>query len=167
MGPRVIPALTRYKSGVPAAVAWCHYIIAHLHEWEYDETRPLSYSIRPIHRADCSWAVGWVAWRAGWYIDPLTGLTHYPDWGNSSSAWSHARHIGLAQVRPGDLIAYGPGGDKHLVFVLEGGRDPLCMSDGGPTGETPQYQRNSVLMGLGIPTYLRVNSAARHPVYPG
>ena len=141
-------------------------MIANLHEFSYDETRPLTYTTRPVIPADCSWACAWLAHRAGWLMDPLTGLDSWPDWGNSASCYSTSRHIGIAQVRPGDFVTYGPDGDKHMAFVIERllGNDLLCMSHGGPTGETPQYQKNSVLKGLGVPTYCRVNTAARHPV---
>ena len=82
------------------------------------------------------------------------------------SGCSASRHIAPGQVRPGDFITYGYGGDKHMVFVIARllGGDFLCMSHGGPTGETPQYQKHSVLVGLGVPTFCRVNTAARHPL---
>ena len=141
-------------------------MVKNLHEFEYDETRPLTYTIRPVIKADCSWACAWLAHRAGWLMDPLTGLDSWPDWGNSSSCWNTARHIAPGHVRPGDFITYGPGGDKHMVFVIARllAGDFLCMSHGGPTGETPQYQKHSVLVGLGTPTFCRVNTAARHPL---
>lgn len=165
MGPRIIPGLTPYKSGVKAGVSWAHWMILHHEEFVYSFRRPLYYHHLPPFDLDCSFSCGWVAWRSGWLVNPLTGTRDWPGWGNSSSAWARSRHIGLASVRAGDFITYGPGGDEHMVFVIEGGRDPLVMSDGRQGA--PEYGRNSQMVHLGVPTYLRVNTAARHPVYAG
>lgn len=152
------------KSAVKAITSWGLWGVHEemtSHNFFYDEVRPLTLTERMPWRGDCSWWVKWCYWRAGAVVDP-TGA-NWGGWGNSSSIFAHSRHIGIKQVRPADIIVYGPGGDVHAVLVVSIGKEILCSSM-GEQGQ-PVLVTNEVLESLGVPTYCRANTAARHPIY--
>ncbi len=104
-------------------------------DWEYDETRPLvvawpgyANAQLPV-KADCSWFVKCVFWRAG-ARDPMN--TDYSQGGNSVTLYECGEHIALQDIKPGDVATFGPGGETHAAIIAKSGADPLCISDGRP-----------------------------------
>ena len=92
--------------------------------------------------ADCSSSVsGLYKWagapdpnRLDYGGDPFTG-----------TLLEAMRPIGVAQVKPGDLIVYGPGSGEHVALVLEriGSGDFWLFNNGGPDGAPPSRVRHS------------------------
>jgi cell wall-associated NlpC family hydrolase len=59
---------------------------------------------------DCSGLVMWAYAQAG------ISLPHY-----SGAQFADTTHISLADIEPGDLLFYGPGGDEHVAMYVGGG----------------------------------------------
>ena len=59
---------------------------------------------------DCSGLVMWAYAQAG------ISLPHY-----SGAQYADTTHIPLADIEPGDLLFYGPGGDDHVAMYVGGG----------------------------------------------
>ena len=153
-----------HKSAVKAITSWGMWGPKEEesnHNFFYDEVRPLTLTERLPWRGDCSWWVKWCYWRAGCLIDP-TGAS-WDHWGNSSSIFSHNRHVAPNSVRPSDIVVYGPGGDVHAALVVKVAGEILCSSM-GEQGQ-PVLVTNAILSSLGVPTFCRPNTAARNPVY--
>ena len=137
-------------------VAYAHYGVFHHAQFTYDEIRPMRLSARLPWIGDCSTFVTWCYWMAG-APDP-NGLG-YAGFGFTGSLLSHGQHIGLKQVKPGNVIVYGPGSGWHTALVVEAGEDPMTVSmgeQGDPSlvrvsqdGRTPQTY-------LSFPTNYRV-----------
>lgn len=165
MGPRVIPVIGTNVSAVKAIVSWGLWgpeEEAAEHNFVYDYTRPLTLTEKMPWKGDCSWWVKWCFWRAGCLVDPTgAGWGH---WGNSSSIYARSQHVPASKVRPADIVTYGPGGDDHAALVVSVTGSLIMCSSMGEQGQ-PVRVTNDELKGIGEPTYCRVNTAARHPVY--
>lgn len=59
---------------------------------------------------DCSGLVQWA------YAQVGIGLPHY-----SGAQYADTTHIPLADIQPGDLLFYGPGGSDHVAMYVGGG----------------------------------------------
>lgn len=59
---------------------------------------------------DCSGLVMWA------YAQVSIGLPHY-----SGAQFSSTTHISMADIQPGDLLFYGPGGSDHVAMYVGGG----------------------------------------------
>ena len=59
---------------------------------------------------DCSGLVMWA------YAQVGIGLPHY-----SGAQFASTTHISMADIAPGDLLFYGPGGDEHVAMYVGGG----------------------------------------------
>jgi len=59
---------------------------------------------------DCSGLVQWA------YAQVGISLPHY-----SGAQYDDTTHIPLADIEPGDLLFYGPGGDTHVAMYVGGG----------------------------------------------
>ena len=59
---------------------------------------------------DCSGLVMWA------YAQVGISLPHY-----SGAQFDDTTHIPLADIEPGDLLFYGPGGDEHVAMYVGGG----------------------------------------------
>ena len=59
---------------------------------------------------DCSGLVEWA------YAQVGIGLPHY-----SGGQYDDTTHIPLADIEPGDLLFYGPGGSEHVAMYVGGG----------------------------------------------
>src|ERR1035441_3417402 len=59
---------------------------------------------------DCSGLVMWAYGQVG------ISLPHY-----SGAQYDDTTHIALADIAPGDLLFYGPGGDEHVAMYIGGG----------------------------------------------
>ena len=59
---------------------------------------------------DCSGLVMWA------YAQVGISLPHY-----SGAQYADTTHIPLADIEPGDLLFYGPGGDEHVAMYVGGG----------------------------------------------
>ena len=146
-------------------VKWARILVdeeAKHHDLIYVEVRPFAlpprfrfiYRIRRYFwHGDCSSAIILLYWLAGGR-DPSGN--NFSGAGNTTSFLQHGKEIALNQVLAGDVIVYA---DVHAVLVVEAGPDPLCFSHGEP-GD-PHLVRNSVLMGLGTPHYLRFSTRNR------
>jgi hypothetical protein len=80
---------------------------------------------------DCSQTVTLVAHLAG-AKDP-NGADFTAD-GFTGTLVGHCAVIPLEQVKPGDLVVYGPGTGEHVCMVIEPGLDPLLLSHGQDKG---------------------------------
>ncbi len=102
--------------------------------WTYAAVRPLPMPKRPWAphmkvKADCSKGVQYLAWWAGCPNDPM-GL-HYGQYGNSSTLALHLHHVDKpSDLKVGDIVTFGNGGDDHAAMVYEAGADPLLWSNG-------------------------------------
>jgi cell wall-associated NlpC family hydrolase len=70
---------------------------------------------------DCSGLVQWAWGRAG------VGLPR-----TSGAQYAATTHISVADLQPGDLLFYGPGGSEHVAMYIGGG----SMIEAPETGET-------------------------------
>lgn len=133
-----------------AIVAWARWGVRFASRFVYSEGPERMSAIGrrgvlPIV-ADCSAAV------TLWYNfagapDPNgLGYDHEGYTGTLLSA-ERGRTIELAQVRPGDIIVYGPGVGWHTALVVASGPDPLTISMGKP----------------GDPSFMRVSQDGREP----
>ena len=138
---------------------------------EYDEVRPIPISRfflnpalwgkRHVVVTDCSGACE---------IDAsLAGVNENPagePWGggNSSSFFNHAleRFNDLKKLKVGNYVAYGAGGDEHLVVVVAMRPEPMVVSHGMPGG--PFLQPLS--LDTRSRTFLRVNTRAKRVRFP-
>ena len=139
----------------------------------YDEIRPFALSKGAGRlpafpwRGDCSAFVILLFWLAGG-CDP-SGNDFNGD-GNTGSFNARGRHITLDEAIEGDVIVYGDGYGVHAVMIVQRGPDPLVAghrdpnvaSDGAPGN--PVILRNSALLFLGPPNYLRFSTKNRRLV---
>lgn len=109
--------------------------------------------VRRPWRGDCSASLILISWLAGGR--DFSGNNFDGD-GNTTSFLAHGEEITLEECVIGDVIVYA---DVHAVMIVAMSGDPLCFSF-GQAGD-PHLVRNSVLMGLGTPHYLRFSSANR------
>jgi hypothetical protein len=76
----------------------------------------------------------------------------------------NAKHVEVEDVLPGDVIVYGPGSGVHAVLIVgRGDGNPYVASHGHP-GD-PGIYRNSELLFLGEPTYLRFQTRTRGKIH--
>ncbi len=148
-------------------VKWGLYCVAREHKnpfaFIWREVRPFTIPQRYtfMHRmlgrswvGDCSAAVILLYWLAGGR-DPSGN--NFSGAGNTTSFLEHGKEITEGEVQVGDIIVYA---DVHAVLVVSTTTsDFLCFSHGQP-GD-PHLVRNSVLMGLGTPHYLRFSTLNR------
>ena len=138
-------------------VKWALAGVAQKKDFEYLEVRPLVLTWRPIIKSDCSWFVKLCYWKAG-ANDP-TGLK-FDGYGNSDSLFQQGRHIAQNQVRPGDVIVFGPGGSVHAVIVVSIRTLPILCASMGKPGD-PSLATLAELEVLGEPTFLRFSTRNR------
>ena len=141
-------------------VKWAVDGITQRQHFTYEEVRPLPLTWPPHHtNTDCSFFVKLCYWKAG-AKDP-TGL-NYDGYGNSDSLFARGKHIALGQLKPGDVIVFGPGGSVHAVVVVSVAdkANPVCVSMGKP-GD-PSLASLGECLYLGTPTFLRFNTINRH-----
>ena len=129
--------------------------------WTYDMIRPLRTPGRPWYRGmrivgDCSKGVQWLCWWAG-APDPMGNS--FASWGNSSTICMHLQHLdGPSALEVGDIVTFGPFGDKHAAMVMEPGPDPLLWSfghQGAPdTYRLSQDGREAQYLRLPVPAYV-------------
>jgi len=103
-------------------VAWARWCIAHNALFDYTEgpgrmsmvALPPGETTRRI-AADCS---GFATGCAKWAGAPDPNNLHFDGQGYTGTMLGHCRHIPLAEVRPGDLVVYGPGTGEHVAVVV-------------------------------------------------
>jgi len=132
------------------------------HTWTYAAVRPLAMPHRPWSagqrvRGDCSKGVQFLCWWAACPNDPM-GL-HYGPYGNSSTLAMRLRHLSHAsELKVGDIVTFGPGGNEHAAMVMEAGNDPLLWSNGhqgAPNTYRLSYdKRVHQLLHNAVPVYL-------------
>jgi hypothetical protein len=159
-------------SGVKAAVEWARWGVAqeaHAHDFEYVFHRPLDLNTRWPWRGDCSWWCKWIAWRAGWLVDP-TRRGWASGYGNSTDIFMGNRHVPLHKARPADIAVFGPNGDTHAAFIVQADLGGVLCSSMGEEGQPAYATVARMLEGIpearGIVTICRPDSAARRPVFP-
>jgi hypothetical protein len=160
--------------GAPALAQWAIYWARHkttTMPTQYAEVRPIPYSRfwlspqlwRRRHTVvtDCS--------GAGEIDASLAGVNKNPggeSWGegNSSSFYNSAieRFNDLKKLKVGNYVAYGAGGDEHLVVVVAMKPEPMVVSHGMPGG--PFLQPLS--LDTRPRTFLRVNTRAKRVQFP-
>ena len=144
-------------------VTWGNWCVAHKSLFNYQEVRPMPYSIKAPIDNDCSGTVTLCYFMAG---APDPNGQSYSGYGFTGTLLSHGQRITLAQVLPGDVVVYGPGTGLHTALFMESGTDPLTMSHGSQ--DEPGFVRLSV----GNPepgspqTYLRFATNSRFPDPP-
>ncbi len=132
------------------------------HTWTYAAIRPLPMPHRPWSagqkvRGDCSKGVQFLCWWADCPNDPM-GM-HYGLYGNSSTLALHLHHLErAADLKVGDIVTFGQGGDEHAAMVYEAGTDPLLWShghQGAPnTYKLSQDRRIHQLLHNPVPAYV-------------
>ena len=75
---------------------------------------------------DCSGLVMWAYGQVG------ISLPHY-----SGAQYDDTTHIALADIAPGDLLFYGPGGDEHVAMYIGGGEMVEAPYTGANVHDTP------------------------------
>jgi cell wall-associated NlpC family hydrolase len=85
---------------------------------------------------DCSGLIAWAYSQVG------IGLPHY-----SGAQYASTTHISMADIAPGDLLFYGPGGSEHVAMYVGGG----SMIEAPHTGATVSISgvRTGGLAGIG------------------
>lgn len=103
------------------------------HTWTYRAIRPLAIppswakGLRVV--GDCSKGVQYLCKWAGMLNDPM-GM-NWGVYGNSTNLCLHLQHLDHRyELRVGDIVTFGAGGDKHAAMVYEPGSDPLVWSFG-------------------------------------
>ena len=85
---------------------------------------------------DCSGLVMWA------YAQVGISLPHY-----SGAQFADTTHISLADMQPGDLLFYGPGGSDHVAMYIGGGTMVEAPYTGASVWNTPV--RTGGLAGVG------------------
>jgi hypothetical protein len=119
-------------------------------DFHYLEVRPLTLHWPPLKNgaqvdADCSWYVKLVAWMAK--IKDPTGFGFNSGYGNSADIYNNCKKISLGQIKPGDFVSFGPGGQTHIAIIVKVGANPTTVSDGrqgAPEIVTVQELANSI-----------------------
>jgi len=138
-------------------VDWALNGVAEHQNFQYDEVRPLTLTWKPIVHTDCSWFVKLCYWKAG-ANDP-TG-ENFNGYGNSVSLFEHGKHIAQDQVKPGDVVVFGPGGSVHAVIVVSTKIEPMLCASMGKPGD-PSLANLAELEVLGEATFLRFSTLNR------
>ena len=122
--------------------------------------------------ADCS---AFVTICYNWAGAPDPNHLHYDHQGFTGTLLSAGEHLALFKINslrevrveavlPGDVVVYGPGTGIHAVLVVgQGDGDPYVASHGHP-GD-PGIYRNSQMLGIGEPHYLRFNTKTKGKVF--
>ena len=150
----------------PAIVAWGAWGVKNNAHFTYTEGAQRMAEIGhpgalPV-TCDCS---AWVTLCYNWAGADDPNGQGYNHTGYTGTLLAHGTHIPLAQVQPGDVVVYGAGTGVHAVLVYDttNKSDPLCVSM-GQQGD-PHFVHDSVLRGLGAPTYLRFHTGTTRPVH--
>jgi len=158
-------------------VAWANWGVANKAHFNYTEgparmeaigTFPIKF---PVF-ADCSAAVTLWYWLAG-AADP--NGQNYDHEGYTGTLLSHGQHISLVDVKPGDVVVYGPGTGWHTALVVEIVNGNILTVSHGEQGD-PSYvwanapecvnPHNYPHDGREPQTYLRFNTATVGTAYP-
>lgn len=130
------------------------------HTWTYRAVRPMP--VPPFWKkgmrviGDCSKGCQYLSrWAGG--PDPM--LNNYGVYGNSTTMCHNLHHLELAsQLKVGDFVTFGPGGNEHAACVLEAGNDPLLWSfghQGAPnTYRLSQDRRPRQFLRNPVPSYV-------------
>jgi cell wall-associated NlpC family hydrolase len=70
-------------------------------------------------------------------------LPHY-----SGAQYNATTHIALADIAPGDLLFYGPGGSDHVAMYIGGGEMVEAPYTGSTVHDTPMRTGNG-FVGVG------------------
>ncbi len=116
------------------------------HTWTYLAVRPLPVPAEwhpgQKVRADCSKGGQYIA-KWGGSPDPMG--RNFDAFGNSSTMTVHLEHLDHpSELKVGDYVTFGPGGDDHAACVMETGTDPLLWSmghQGAPNSYHLSYDR--------------------------
>jgi hypothetical protein len=158
----------------PAIAQWAMYWARHkttTMPTEYDEIRPIPiarsflstflWGARHVVVTDCS--------GSGEIDASLAGVDENPagePWGNGNSASFYnaalERFEDVAQIKPGNYVAYGPGGGEHIAVIVAAKPVPMVVSHGQPGG--PFLQPLS--LDTRPRTFLRVNTKAKAVQFP-
>lgn len=145
-------------------VKWAGWCVANKESFEYAETRPMPLTTKPQIRNDCSGTVT-LCYKLAGAPDP-NGLG-YSGQGYTGTLVDHGKQISLAQVKPGDVVIYGPGEGVHCAVVTAAGTDPLTMSHGMPSEPGFVYvSRGCPAKALGVVRYFRYDTTAPAPPAP-
>ena len=133
---RIADTLRKLIPDVRFQIVRLAYVAVKQHvDWEYLEVRPLvvawpgyGNAELPV-KADCSWFVKCLFWRAG-ARSPMKD-NYGPD-GNSVTLYECGKKITLSELRGGDVATFGPNGETHAAVIVVTDADPICVSDGRP-----------------------------------
>jgi hypothetical protein len=164
--PTPSKAQTRETVVRSRAVAVMHVLLHYEPNVHYRQARPMrSASVVSLsdleHRLqqpagvamDCSESVTLIARLAG-AKNPNGGP--YTGQGFTGTILRACKRIGKTQLRPADLIVFGPGTGHHVVTVLEPGPDPLVFSHGQERGPLAIRLSQEARFQPGPVTYLRL-----------
>lgn len=99
-------------------VKWALWGAANEPQIHYAQTRPIPVTAATSHlplTTDCS---GFATICAKWAGAPDPNGRHFDGQGYTGTLLDHCQHIPLSQVRPGDLVVYGPHPGHHVCVVV-------------------------------------------------
>mgnify|MGYP006267883863 CR=1 FL=1 len=150
-------------------VAWARWGVKHRNQWNYTQGAQRMSDINhagilPVF-ADCSAAVTlWYNWAGA----PDPNGQKYNHTGYTGTLLAHGKKIDRTEVKPGDVIVYGPGTGEHAALIVEvhANGDILTVSHGQQTD--PSYVWCGIPKGpvtgfpsdTRVPTFLRFNTNA-------
>ena len=116
--PPIVPAPA--IDATPNIIAWARWSVVNHKQCHYTEgAQRMSEIGLPGHLpfyADCSAAV--TVWH-NWAGAPDPNGQNYNHTGYTGTLLAHNQHIAPSQVKPGDVVIYGPGTGWHAALVVE------------------------------------------------
>jgi hypothetical protein len=135
----VTPAPPPVLSAREKVVEWARWGVQHEPQIHYSEGAVRSEwltkhsGVLPL-TTDCS---GFVTACYRWSELPDPNGLGYARLGFTGTLLEHGKPVAEADVRPGDVVVYGPGTGVHTAVVVQAGPDPLTVSHGTEGG--PEY----------------------------
>lgn len=117
------------------ANAW--WGVANREPIHYKQSRPIDGHRQPYKLplwTDCS---GFATDCYEWAGAPDPNGLHYNGQGYTGTMLDACEHIPKKEIRPGDLVVFGPGTGEHVVIIVGTSADPEVLSHGGEPGPIP------------------------------
>jgi hypothetical protein len=119
------------RSEIVANALWG---VAHEGQIHYRQSRPID-GINHKHKlpltTDCS---GFATLCYNWAGAPDPNGAGYNGSGYTGTLLNHLDRVARANLRPGDLVVFGPAPGRHVVVVVGSGADPDVVSHGQERG---------------------------------
>jgi hypothetical protein len=111
-------------------VQWARWGLSHEPPIHYAQSRPIDGMSKPGKlplSTDCS---GFVTLCYKWGGGPDPNGNHFNGYGYTGTILGHCKPIAESQLRPGDLVVFGPGTGDHVVVSVGSGSSAAVVSHG-------------------------------------